>query len=141
LLLLSANWLEAINMTVAAVSLSIFFHKQAMAQPQLFFILLALLFSPSLGANQTVNVVNNLPSTGPCGSGGNSITLFISGNGGTHTVDVGSSYSTTGDYTQAPGIGIQINNWYWTQTSLPVQVGSLFFFFTFICIFFLRSKN
>ena len=107
-----------------------------MAQPQLFILLLglAVFFSPSLGANQTVNVVNNLPSTGPCGSGGNSITLFISGNGGTHTVDVGSSYSTTGDYTQAPGIGIQINNWYWTQTSLPVQVGSLF-------IFFLRSKT
>ena len=30
----------------------------------------------------------------------------------------------SGDFSQFPGLGIQVNNWYWTSISLPVQAGS-----------------
>jgi hypothetical protein len=29
----------------------------------------------------------------------------------------------SGDFSKFPGLGIQVNNWYWTVVSLPVQKG------------------
>ena len=54
---------------------------------------------------------------------GNTVTVFTS-DGGQHLVQPGGgTYSFQGDYSGYPGLGIQVNNWYWTSDNLPVQKG------------------
>jgi hypothetical protein len=36
----------------------------------------------------------------------------------------GNSIRVTGDFSSFPGLGIQVNNWYWTSIPLPVQSGN-----------------
>jgi hypothetical protein len=35
----------------------------------------------------------------------------------------GNSLEVSGNFSTFPGLGIQVNNWYWTAVSLPVQKG------------------
>ena len=35
----------------------------------------------------------------------------------------GQSVTLNGDFSNFPGLGVQVNNWYWTAVSLPVQKG------------------
>ena len=35
----------------------------------------------------------------------------------------GNSRDVSGGFSKFPGLGIQVNNWYWTAVSLPVQEG------------------
>jgi len=35
----------------------------------------------------------------------------------------GQSVTVNGDFSNFPGLGVQVNNWYWTAVSLPVQKG------------------
>lgn len=69
-----------------------------------------------------VTVVNKLGGSRVC-PGGNSITLFFDG-GKQRTISSGQSATLKGNYGSMPGIGIQVNNWYWTQNQLPVQRGN-----------------
>jgi hypothetical protein len=75
------------------------------------------------GATQnTITVKNNLSSSSPCANG-NTVTIFTS-DGGQHPVPAaGGTYTVQGDYSGYPGLGLQVNNWYWTSESLPVQKG------------------
>jgi hypothetical protein len=40
------------------------------------------------------------------------------------TIQPGNYLDITGDFSTLPGLGIQVNNWYWTSISLPVQSGN-----------------
>ena len=80
-----------------------------------------ILFASSTLAVQ-VTVVNNLGGSGAC-PGGNSLTLFYDGSK-QKNVPPGGSATLSGNFGAMPGLGIQINNWYWTSTNLPVQAGS-----------------
>ena len=52
---------------------------------------------------------------------GNTVSVFAPGQqvipAGGHSITV------SGDFSSFPGLGIQVNNWYWTSISLPVQTG------------------
>ena len=69
-----------------------------------------------------VTVVNNLGGSGGC-PGGNGLTVFYNG-GAQQYIAPGASAYFSGDFSQMPGVGIQVNNWYWTSSYLPVQSGS-----------------
>ncbi|KAL6058995.1 Oligoxyloglucan reducing end-specific cellobiohydrolase [Balamuthia mandrillaris] len=84
-------------------------------------LLLSVAMPISHAAEQTVRVKNNLPVSS-CANG-NSLTLFLDFPN-QQNVPRGEYYDHSGDFTNAPGIGIQINNWYWTQEELPVQEGN-----------------
>ena len=75
-------------------------------------------------ANQ-VTIVNNITTSTACPDG-NKVSVFYPEKGITVQKDipVGSSFKLTGDYSKTPGIGIQVDNWYWTSIKLPVQKGS-----------------
>ena len=75
-----------------------------------------------LGSNvlADITVVNNLGGSDAC-PGGNSLTLFF--DGGQQDVAPGESTVVGGDFGGMPGLGIQVNNWYWTSEDLPVQSG------------------
>jgi hypothetical protein len=75
-----------------------------------------------LGSNvlADVTVVNNLGDSAGC-PGGNTLNIFTSG--GQQTIAVGASATVQGDFSSFPGLGIQVNNWYWTSVDLPVQTG------------------
>lgn len=66
-----------------------------------------------------VQVVNELGESSVC-PGGNSVTLFFNG-GQQTTIKAGGSTLVSGQFDSFPGMGIQINNWYWTSIALPVQ--------------------
>ena len=36
----------------------------------------------------------------------------------------GNSLTVNGEFSSFPGLGLQVNNWYWTAVSLPVQSGT-----------------
>jgi hypothetical protein len=78
-----------------------------------------ILFASNAFAN--VTVVNNLGKSSGC-PGGNSLTLFF--NGRQQNVAPGASATISGDFGSFPGLGIQVNNWYWTSVRLPVQAGN-----------------
>ena len=68
-----------------------------------------------------VTVINNLSDPQGC-PGGNSLTVFA--NGGQQYIGVGSSAYFSGDFSGMPGLGIQVNNWYWTSSWNQVQGGN-----------------
>jgi len=68
-----------------------------------------------------VTVVNALGGSPVCNNG-NTLQLFA--NGGQQTIRPGQSATINGDFSNFPGLGIQVNNWYWTQGRLPVQGGN-----------------
>jgi hypothetical protein len=73
-----------------------------------------------VAASTTLTIVNDLPGSTVCPNG-NTLSVFapaqqvVQPNGGSITLQ--------GDFSQFPGVGIQVNNWYWTSVSLPVQAG------------------
>lgn len=68
-----------------------------------------------------ITVRNNLSQSSPC-SNGNTVSIFTSG--GQQVVQPGGgSVTLQGDYSAYPGLGLQVNNWYWTSENLPVQKG------------------
>ncbi|QFY42413.1 hypothetical protein F6R98_07055 [Candidatus Methylospira mobilis] len=70
----------------------------------------------------SITIENNLSPVSPC-QNGNTVTVFTA-DGGHQTINPENTKSITGDYSSLPGLGIQVNNWYWTQTELPVQAES-----------------
>ena len=52
---------------------------------------------------------------------GNSVSVFSPGQ--QVIQPEGNSLDVSGDFSKFPGLGIQVNNWYWTVVSLPVQKG------------------
>ena len=71
---------------------------------------------------QTITIKNNLSSSSlPC-AGGNTVSVFTS-DGGQQVIQPGGPPITIiGNYANYPGLGLQVNNWYWTSEQLPVQV-------------------
>jgi len=63
-------------------------------------------------------IKNNLPVSPGC-SDGNTVTVFTGQS--QPTIQPGASTTVTGDFSKMPGLGIQVNNWYWIQTSAPPQ--------------------
>lgn len=80
--------------------------------------------SPTVIAAQPlqVTIVNNLPTQSACSisEGANSLSVFVP-NQATQTVKPGKSLLISGPFTGSPGVGIQINNWYWTRHPHPVE--------------------
>jgi hypothetical protein len=71
-----------------------------------------------LAASAAVTITNALPASAPCPNG-NTVSVFVPGQ---QVIQPGGgSLSLQGDFSQFPGVGIQINNWYWTSVTLPVQ--------------------
>ncbi|MBX7106881.1 MAG: hypothetical protein K1X57_22615 [Gemmataceae bacterium] len=70
----------------------------------------------------TITVKNNLNSSSPCANG-NTVSLFTSDGGQKVIQPGGGSVTIQGDYSAYPGLGLQVNNWYWTSVNLPVQKG------------------
>ena len=67
-----------------------------------------------------LTVVNALPRSSVCPLG-NTVSVFAPGQ---RVIQPdGNSLSVSGDFSKLPGLGIQVNNWYWTSVSLPVQKG------------------
>jgi hypothetical protein len=54
---------------------------------------------------------------------GNTVSIFAQGQGQQVIQPEGKSLDVSGDLSTFPGLGIQVNNWYWTSVSLPVQKG------------------
>ena len=67
-----------------------------------------------------LTVVNALPKSSVCPLG-NTVSLFTSGQ--QVIQPEGNSLDVSGDFSKFPGLGIQVNNWYWMVVSLPVQKG------------------
>jgi hypothetical protein len=69
----------------------------------------------------SVTIVNDLPTAPTC-PGGNTVSVFTP----TQQPPIqpgGASLTVSGDFSTPPGIGLQVNNWYWTSAILPVQSG------------------
>jgi hypothetical protein len=65
-----------------------------------------------------VTIVNSLTQSPVCPNG-NSVSVFAPGQ---QVIQVGGAPITvTGDFSAFPGIGIQVNNWYWTSVQRPIQ--------------------
>lgn len=60
----------------------------------------------------SIRFVNALPHSSVCLHGGNSIRIF--GPPGTHNIVAQSELTLIHDWSAGCGVGIQINNWYWT---------------------------
>jgi hypothetical protein len=91
----------------------------------IYFGLLGFIASPAW-ADINITIVNNLTNTGnPCAEhqGGNTVTVFLADGSQYKLLTNGGRFQTTGDYSKMPGLGIQVNNWYWTQGPLPVTAG------------------
>ena len=72
-------------------------------------------------AGPPITVTNALPSSTVCANG-NTVTIFTSAQ--QVLQPGGPSITVNGDFSAFPGIGIQVNNWYWTDISVPVQSGN-----------------
>ncbi len=73
-----------------------------------------------LAAGASLTITNDLPASVVCPNG-NTVSVFAPGQ---RVIQPGGgSLSVQGDFSTFPGVGIQINNWYWTSVSLPVQTG------------------
>jgi hypothetical protein len=69
-------------------------------------------------AGPPITIVNALPPSTVCPNG-NSVSVFAPGQ---QVIQPGGPPRTiAGDFSTFPGFGLQVNNWYWTQVSLPVQ--------------------
>ena len=70
--------------------------------------------------DKTITVRNNLAASSPSCPGGNTVTVFR-GDGGQQLIPAGGGSTTlSGSYSAYPGLGLQVNNWYWTSERLPV---------------------
>lgn len=69
-------------------------------------------------AAQTVTIKNNLSSSQYCANG-NTLTIFA--NTTQQTVAIGKQANFNGDFSAMPGVGIQINNWYWGAVKAPIS--------------------
>jgi hypothetical protein len=68
-----------------------------------------------------ITVTNALPPSTIC-PGGNTVSIFVPGQ---RVIQPGgASVSLSGDFSTFPGLGMQVNNWYWTAVPLPVQRGN-----------------
>lgn len=75
---------------------------------------------PLASANPGLVIRNNLPAASPCPNG-NTVSVFTS-DGAQHVIQPGgNTLPVSGNYAAYPGFGLQVNNWYWTSQSLPVQ--------------------
>jgi len=70
-----------------------------------------------------ITIVNNLPTSAVC-PGGNTVRVFTGSSPQPPIQPNGGSIVVTGDFAAFPGLGLQVNNWYWTSVSLPVQAGN-----------------
>lgn len=90
------------------------------------FIIAAFLFglinTSQASDTQSIIVINNLPNSDYCPNG-NTLSVFVPSKP-QELIDTGSSKTFTGDFSSLPGMGIQINNWYWTADKRPVAKGS-----------------
>src|SRR5262245_474183 len=69
-------------------------------------------------AGPPITIVNALPPSTVCPNG-NTVSVFAPGQ---QVIQPGGPpLSLSGDFSTFPGLGIQVNNWYWTRISLPVQ--------------------
>ena len=84
--------------------------------------MLALCWPVSARACPGLTVVNALPKSSVCPLG-NTVSIFPPGQGQQVIQPEGKSLDVSGDLSKFPGLGIQVNNWYWTSVSLPVQKG------------------
>jgi hypothetical protein len=84
-----------------------------------FICFLASSFTTSSALAAEFVVTNNLPGQSSCPNG-NTATIFYGG--AQQTITPGSSSAPIkGDFSKMPGLGIQVNNWYWIQTAAPPQ--------------------
>jgi len=84
-----------------------------------FFAMLGLGWPLGTQAGPPLTIVNGLPSSTVCAQG-NTVSVFAPGQ---QVIQPGSALQVSGDFSSFPGVGIQVNNWYWTSISLPVQKG------------------
>ena len=86
-----------------------------------FIAILGLCWPVAAQAGPPLTIVNALPSSSVCAQG-NTVSLFTPGQ---QVIQPGgNSLDVSGDFSSFPGLGIQVNNWYWTEISLPVQSGN-----------------
>jgi hypothetical protein len=79
---------------------------------------LASLRALDVEAGPLLTIENALPQSALCPNG-NTVSVFAPGQ---HVVQPGgNSIQVSGDFSKFPGLGLQVNNWYWTSISLPVQ--------------------
>jgi len=85
-----------------------------------FLLVLGLLGPVDGQAGPPLTIVNDLPQSPVCPQG-NTVSIFAPGQ---QVIQPGgNSLNVSGDFSTFPGRGIQVNNWYWTSISLPVQKG------------------
>ena len=84
--------------------------------------MLALCWPVNARACPGLTVVNALPRSSVCPLG-NTVSIFLPGQSQQVIQPEGKSLDVAGDFSTFPGLGIQVNNWYWTSVSLPVQKG------------------
>ena len=70
--------------------------------------------------SQSITIKNSLSTTSPC-PGGNTFSVFTSYGGQQVIKPGGLPITISGNYSVYPGLGLQVNNWYWTSVQLPVQ--------------------
>lgn len=70
----------------------------------------------------SVTIINDLPAASrPCPAG-NTLSVFV-GSAPARTVAAGGRVKVFGPFSDLPGLGIQVNNWYWVAEKLPVSAG------------------
>ena len=74
-------------------------------------------------SSPAITITNNLPASPVC-PGGNTVSVFAPQQPQKVIQPGGNSIAVTGDFASFPGLGIQVNNWYWTSIQLPVQSGN-----------------
>jgi hypothetical protein len=84
-------------------------------------LLIGIIFTSSAASPESVTVVNNLPPSKVCPNG-NTVSVFL-GSQPAKVIGTGGHDSFSGDFTTLPGLGIQINNWYWLAKKSPVSKG------------------
>ena len=86
-------------------------------------VLLIGIIPASLAASpESITVFNNLPHSNVCPNG-NTVSVFAAPSQPQKVIGTGEHDSFSGDFTTLPGIGIQINNWYWVAEKSPVSPG------------------
>ena len=73
------------------------------------------------GGPPSITITNALPPSTVCPIG-NTVSIFAPGQQ-PPIQPGGPPVTVQGDFSRLPGLGIQVNNWYWTSISLPVQAG------------------
>lgn len=84
-------------------------------------VMLGLWWTVDAQAGPPITVINALPQSTVCPNG-NTVSIFAPGQ---QVIQPGGSpLSISGEFSNFPGLGVQVNNWYWTAVSLPVQIGN-----------------